>query len=73
VFDDLPMADIIRPHLTTVAQPSDRMGYCGAELLIKRIAGQVKNSGTVSIRLDTKLMIRESTGSAGRRSRQRAV
>lgn len=73
VFDDLPMADIIRPHLTTVAQPSYRMGYCGAELLIKRIAGQVKNSGIVSIRLDTELMIRESTGSAGRRSHQRPV
>lgn len=65
VFDDLPMADIIKPHLTTVAQPAYLMGYRGAELLIQKISGQVKNSKRVSIRLETELKIRESTN--GRR------
>ena len=62
VFDDLPMADIIQPHLTTVAQPSYLMGYRGAELLIKRISGKIKKTRKVNIRLETKLKIRKSTG-----------
>ncbi len=69
VFDDLPMADIIQPHLTTVAQPSYQMGYRGAELLIKKITGQVKSSSKVSIRLETKLKIRQSTDGYRRSTR----
>jgi DNA-binding LacI/PurR family transcriptional regulator len=59
VFDELPMADVLRPHLTTVAQPSYLMGYRGAELLIRRLSGQLE---TVNIGLRTELTIRESTG-----------
>jgi LacI family transcriptional regulator, galactose operon repressor len=73
VFDDLPMADIIRPHLTTVAQPAYHMGYRGAELLIRKISGQMTKDGKVNVSLEAELKIRESTAPNFRAARPRAV
>jgi LacI family transcriptional regulator len=38
-FDDINMAQLISPELTTVNQPNYEMGYKAAELLIKTIGG----------------------------------
>ncbi|HEV2419205.1 MAG TPA: LacI family DNA-binding transcriptional regulator [Terriglobia bacterium] len=60
VFDDLPLAEVVRPHLTSVAQPAYSVGYEGAELLMQKIAK--KSAGKpVRIVLPTQLKIREST------------
>lgn len=59
-FDDLPAAEVIRPHLTSVAQPAYRIGYTGAELLVERLEGRT-GPDRVRIVLPTELKIREST------------
>lgn len=61
VFDDLPLADVYRPHLTAVAQPAYEIGYQGAELLIQRVEGKTTTSRPIRIRLESELKIREST------------
>jgi len=37
-FDDIPIAGLLRPHLTTVRQPMMELGRVAAECLIERIA-----------------------------------
>ncbi len=61
-FDDLPVAGILRPPLTSVAQPAYKMGYKGAELLIQMVESKKKRQPPVKIKLPTELQIRESTG-----------
>jgi LacI family transcriptional regulator len=61
------MADVFRPHLTTVAQPVYEIGRRGAELLIQRIAGQLTNAKPLQILLDPELKIRQSTAARNRR------
>ena len=60
-FDDIPMASIMRPHLTTVAQPKYDLGRLAAERLIGRLEGTIKSFECIS--LSTRLVIRESTKS----------
>lgn len=60
-YDDLPLAEVFRPHLTAVAQPAYQIGYQGAELLIQRIQHQLTSRRHIAIRLKTELRIREST------------
>lgn len=58
-YDDINMATIISPALTTVRQPVYEMGYNAADLLIKIIKGE--EIFQLKCVLDTKLMIRDST------------
>jgi LacI family transcriptional regulator len=60
-FDDLPITEVFRPHLTAVAQPAYQIGYQGAELLIKRVEHKLPSRQPVGIRLEPELKIREST------------
>ena len=60
-FDDLPLTEVFKPHLTTVAQPAYSIGYKGADLLIQRIESGNGLSSPVTIRFPTELKIREST------------
>ena len=60
-FDDLPLADVFKPHLTAVAQPAYQIGYEGTELLIGRLQRKITSRKRVSMRLDPELKIREST------------
>ncbi|MGH9343500.1 MAG: LacI family DNA-binding transcriptional regulator [Terriglobia bacterium] len=69
VFDDLPLAEVVRPHLTSVAQPAYWVGYKGAELLMQKIARKATGKPVglikpVRIVLPTELKIRESTARA---------
>lgn len=58
-YDDIYMASIVTPALTTVRQPSYEMGYKAAELIINKILHG--NSFKIERTLKAELVIREST------------
>ncbi|MDW7660943.1 MAG: LacI family DNA-binding transcriptional regulator [Bacillota bacterium] len=58
-FDDIYMATVVTPNLTTVRQPNYRMGYKAAEMLIELIKHPERKMKDVVLK--TKLVIREST------------
>jgi LacI family transcriptional regulator len=58
-FDDIDMARWTVPPLTTIRQPTDRMG----RLAVERAAGE--SVVTASVELEPELVIRESTGPRG--------
>ncbi len=60
-FDDIPLASIIRPNLTTVAQPKYDLGRLAAERLVFRLQGGIGKFETIS--LSAHLIVRESTRS----------
>jgi len=60
-FDDLSVADVFRPHLTAVAQPTYAIGCRGAEILIEKLEGRTPDSRLLRILLDPELKIRESS------------
>jgi len=57
-FDDFPLADLLRPGVTVIAQDPTAMGRAAAELLFARLAGDVGPSRTVVI--PTRLIVRGS-------------
>jgi len=57
-FDDFPLADLLRPGVTVVAQDPTAMGRAAAELLFARLAGDTTPSRTVVI--PTRLIVRGS-------------
>jgi alanine racemase len=61
-FDDIPMAALINPPLTTVAQPRCKKGKLAAELLLGFINGEVDAAHHV---LPTELIVRKSVSVAG--------
>jgi LacI family transcriptional regulator len=58
-FDDIPWAELVRPSLTTVAQPTYELGRGAAELLAARLERPGRPVSTVS--LGTELRVRESS------------
>ena len=58
-FDNHPFASKLKPHLTTVQQPSSDLGVKGVETLFKIINGEKKRN--IVIKLEPELIIREST------------
>jgi LacI family transcriptional regulator len=58
-FDDILMARLLRPKLTTVQQPAYEMGKASANVLIDCIEGK-SDSNEIKIIFDTDLMIRDS-------------
>ena len=63
-FDDIDLAEVIQPKLTTVHVPHRRMGETAARLLLEIINGQ---TDCKSVELDTEIVIRESLGPASTR------
>jgi len=61
-FDDLSLSSEFSPALTTVQVHAERMGEKAATLLIGAVESQ---SDVQSAQLDTKLLVRETTGPAG--------
>jgi LacI family transcriptional regulator len=57
-FDDLPMAKLMKPALTTVHQPRNQIGYEAAKLLHRLILG--KDKPPQHIQLPVELIVRES-------------
>lgn len=58
-YDDVPAATMVRPQLTTVAQPLVRIGSEAASLLLRRLAGEPHLPGEVLVA--PRLEIRGST------------
>jgi LacI family transcriptional regulator len=58
-FNDIPLAGLLEPALTTVRVPQHEMGFAGAHLLIDRLEG--RPIGDVRVTLPTELVIRAST------------
>jgi DNA-binding LacI/PurR family transcriptional regulator len=46
-FDDIPVARVFEPELTTIAQPVRELGAAAAELLLQRLAGGPAESRTL--------------------------
>jgi LacI family transcriptional regulator len=61
VFDEMPLAEVLKPKLTVVAQPAYEMGKRGAELLLARIEGLETRPVPVRMELAPELIVREST------------
>lgn len=60
-YDDQFLAAELRPHLTTIRQPSRRIGLTAVDMIMKQINGTLKRSMTV--KLEPELVIRDSTES----------
>ena len=61
-FDDTLMSSHTRPPLTTVRQPSAKVGHRAANLLLDRIKGGAGASEPVHERIACELVIRKSSG-----------
>ncbi|MGX7393537.1 LacI family DNA-binding transcriptional regulator [Carnobacterium mobile] len=59
-FDDLSLAHMITPKLTTVKQNFYQIGYAAAEKMLALITDPVKNESIVSIEIPIELKIRNS-------------
>ena len=64
-FDDIDISQHTNPPLTTVHQPIRRKGETAVRLLLAMIEGRERRPAAV--RLETRLIIRESTGSGAAR------
>src|SRR5581483_11816625 len=61
-FDDFTWASVMRPHLTVVEQPTYEIGEQSAYLLFERL--QNRKRAPREIRLQTRLIVRESCGAS---------
>jgi LacI family transcriptional regulator len=59
-FDDMDWFDFSQPRISAVAQPAYELGAKAAELLVKRIAGDLSDQPSRRV-LPTRLVIRESS------------
>jgi len=60
-FDDIDLAEVIQPKLTTVHVPHRRMGESAAKLLLDILNGK---QGCKSLELETEIVLRQSLGQA---------
>jgi LacI family transcriptional regulator len=72
-FDDFEMADIIRPAVTVVRQPTDVLGRIAAELLFSRLSDRNQANRAKRIVLPVELVIRDSCGSHSGRFSKKTV
>ena len=59
-FDDIRFSQYVRPRLTTIRSPLERLAQLGVELLFDRLAGE--DSGVRTEVLPVELIVRESAG-----------
>jgi LacI family transcriptional regulator len=57
-FDDIPQAQNVRPALTTVRQPMEKMGRVAAQMLLDLLSDPRKDVSRVE--LPTELIVRDS-------------
>jgi LacI family transcriptional regulator len=62
-FDDIALAAMVHPSLTTVALPKEQAGRAGVDLLLQLLE-QPDRPGAIRRELPTQLMVRGSTGPA---------
>jgi LacI family transcriptional regulator len=66
-FDDFPESMLVKPFFTAAAQPAYEMGRLAAEILLKRITGELSEEYQEHI-LPTEIMVRESSNTNRRKS-----
>ena len=59
-FDDRELAGMLNPPLTTLAQPSAKVGRISARMLFERISGERKETEPENIPVPMRLVIRDS-------------
>ncbi len=64
-FDNIPLAAVMSPTLTTVSQPTDDEGRLAAEFLIERIEHPRRDPARRDLVLECNLIVRASTASRG--------
>lgn len=69
-FDNIELSELVRPALTTVAQPIQDIGRLGAQMLIDRLQRDVVGGTTL---LPPRLMLRESTAAPRLPQRARSL
>lgn len=69
-FDELTVADVFTPSITTVVQPAYDIGFRAAEMLLDRINGAASEK-PVTVRLPAHLEVRASSGRPGRQPGER--
>jgi LacI family transcriptional regulator len=69
-IDDVSWADAFEPRLTTVAQPTYELGCVAADLVLRRIAGDL-DAATARVVLPGHLIVRDSTAPFGGRDVRR--
>jgi len=57
-FDDIPQASLIRPALTTIRQPLEKMGRVATQMLLELLKQPQKKAGRIE--LPTDLIVRDS-------------
>jgi len=57
-FDDIPQASLIRPALTTIRQPLEKMGRVATQMLVELLSQPQKQIGRIE--LPTELIVRDS-------------
>jgi LacI family transcriptional regulator len=63
-FADLDFAASMDPPLTTMRQRPYQIGKLAAELIMKRIAGEMEDDDPTTIKVDAELVVRDSTAKA---------
>ena len=61
-FDDIDVSRATSPRLTTVRQPLQEMGRTAVTMLMRQLDGHAHEA--LSMELETRLVVRESTGPA---------
>ena len=61
-FDDIELASLVEPPLTTVSQPTLEMGAHSAELLLRLVAGEKPRTRTLTLK--PRLVLRGTTGTS---------
>lgn len=59
-FDDIPVAKLVSPPLTTIAQPLESLGRRAAQMIFERLIGPAPETGRRE-ELPYKLIVRQST------------
>ncbi len=67
-FADLDFSPLMVPSLTTVRQEGYEVGCKATQLLLSRIQGKFIEGGSRSIKMDCKLVVRDSTAPAAQNS-----
>lgn len=60
-FSNNPITELVSPQLTTLEQPAFEMGRKAAEILINEIEEKYEGEHHIDVKIDTNLIIREST------------
>ena len=58
-FDDMPFAQVIKPHLSVIAQPISEIGKYAAQMLLDRMSGENSGHAKVTVKR-TKIVFRDS-------------